>query len=252
MTTLTRADWEQRAKDLKIEGRAYINGEYTAAVSGDTFECISPVDGRLLTTVASCDVADAQRAVENARATFNSGVWSRLAPAKRKATMIRFASLLKANAEELALLETLDMGKPISDSLNIDVPGAANALSWSGEAIDKIYDEVAATPHDQLGLVTREPVGVVGAIVPWNFPLMMACWKLGPALSTGNSVILKPSEKSPLTAIRIAALAVEAGIPKGVFNVLPGYGHTVGNALALHMDVDTWCSPVRPKSPSNC
>ena len=175
MTTLTRADWEQRAKDLKIEGRAYINGEYTAAVSGDTFECISPVDGRLLATVASCDVADAQRAVENARATFNSGVWSRLAPAKRKSAMIRFAALLKANAEELALLETLDMGKPISDSLGIDVPGAANALSWSGEAIDKIYDEVAATPHDQLGLVTREPVGVVGAIIPWNFPLMMAC-----------------------------------------------------------------------------
>ena len=239
MTTLTRADWEQRARDLKIEGRAYLNGEYTDAVSGETFECISPVDGRLLGKIASCDAADAQRAVENARATFNSGVWSRLAPTKRKATMIRFAGLLKQHAEELALLETLDMGKPISDSLNIDVPGAAQALSWSGEAIDKIYDEVAATPHDQLGLVTREPVGVVGAIVPWNFPLMMACWKLGPALSTGNSVILKPSEKSPLTAIRIAALAVEAGIPKGVLNVLPGYGHTVGKALALHNDVDT-------------
>ena len=239
MTTLTRADWEQRARDLKIEGRAYINGEYTDAVSGETFECISPVDGRLLGKIASCDAADAQRAVDNARATFNSGVWSRLAPAKRKAVMIRFAGLLKQNAQELALLETLDMGKPISDSLGIDVPGAAQALSWSGEAIDKIYDEVAATPHDQLGLVTREPVGVVGAIVPWNFPLMMACWKLGPALSTGNSVILKPSEKSPLTAIRIAALAVEAGIPKGVLNVLPGYGHTVGKALALHMDVDT-------------
>ena len=239
MTTLTRADWEQRAQQLKIEGRAYINGEYTAAVSNETFECLSPVDGRLLGKVASCDSADAQRAVENARKTFDSGVWSRLAPAKRKATMIRFAGLLKQNAEELALLETLDMGKPISDSLGIDVPGAANALSWSGEAIDKIYDEVAATPHNQLGLVTREPVGVVAAIVPWNFPLMMACWKLGPALSTGNSVILKPSEKSPLTAIRIAALAVEAGIPAGVLNVLPGYGHTVGKALALHMDVDT-------------
>ena len=239
MTTLTRADWEQRARDLKIEGRAYLNGEYTDAVSGETFECISPVDGRLLGKIASCDAADAQRAVENARATFNSGVWSRLAPTKRKATMIRFAGLLKQHAEELALLETLDMGKPINDSLNIDVPGAAQALSWNGEAIDKVYDEVAATPHDQLGLVTREPVGVVGAIVPWNFPLMMACWKLGPALSTGNSVILKPSEKSPLTAIRIAALAVEAGIPKGVLNVLPGYGHTVGKALALHMDVDT-------------
>lgn len=239
MTTLTRADWEQRAQQLKIEGRAFINGEYTDAVSNETFECLSPVDGRLLGKVASCDSADAQRGVEVARKTFESGVWSRLAPAKRKAAMIRFAGLLKQNAEELALLETLDMGKPISDSLHIDVPGAAGALSWSGEAIDKIYDEVAATPHDQLGLVTREPVGVVAAIVPWNFPLMMACWKLGPALSTGNSVILKPSEKSPLTAIRIAALAVEAGIPAGVFNVLPGYGHTVGKALALHMDVDT-------------
>jgi 4-guanidinobutyraldehyde dehydrogenase/NAD-dependent aldehyde dehydrogenase len=239
MTTLTRADWEQRAQDLKIEGRAFIDGEYTAAASGETFDCLSPVDGRMLARVASCDAADAQRAVESARRAFDSGAWSRIAPAKRKATMIRFAGLLRQNAEELALLETLDMGKPISDSFNIDVPGAAGALSWSGEAIDKLYDEVAATPHDQLGLVTREPVGVVAAIVPWNFPLMMACWKLGPALSTGNSVVLKPSEKSPLTAIRIAQLAIEAGIPAGVLNVLPGYGHTVGKALALHMDVDT-------------
>lgn len=239
MTTLTRADWEQRARDLKIEGRAFIEGEYTAAASGETFDCLSPVDGRMLAKVASCGPEDAQRAVDSARHAFDSGTWSRIAPAKRKATMIRFAALLRQNAEELALLETLDMGKPISDSFDIDVPGAANALSWSGEAIDKLYDEVAATPHDQLGLVTREPVGVVAAIVPWNFPLMMACWKLGPALSTGNSVILKPSEKSPLTAIRIAQLAVEAGIPAGVLNVLPGYGHTVGKALALHMDVDT-------------
>src|SRR5471030_992856 len=238
MTTLTRADWEQRAKDLKIEGRAYINGEYTAAVSGDTFECISPVDGRLLATVASCDAADAQRAVENARATFNSGVWSRLAPAKRKSAMIRFAGLLKANAEELALLETLDMGKPISDSLHIDVPGAAQALSWSGEAIDKLYDEVAATPHDQLGLVTREPIGVVAAIVPWNFPLLMASWKLGPALSSGNSIILKPSEKSPLTAICLGELAIEAGLPEGVLNVVPGFGEMAGKAIGLHPDVD--------------
>jgi 4-guanidinobutyraldehyde dehydrogenase/NAD-dependent aldehyde dehydrogenase len=239
MTTLTRADWEQKAQQLKIEGRAFINGQYTDAVSKATFECLSPVDGRLLTSVASCDTADAEKAVANARATFASGVWSRMAPAKRKTIMIRFADQLKQHAEELALLETLDMGKPISDSFGIDVPGAANALRWSGEAIDKIYDEVAATPHDQLGLVTREPVGVVAAIVPWNFPLMMACWKLGPALSTGNSVVLKPSEKSPLTAIRVAELAIAAGIPAGVLNVLPGYGHTVGKALALHMDVDT-------------
>ena len=238
MTTLTRADWEQRARDLKIEGRAYLNGEYTDAVSGETFECISPVDGRLLGKIASCDAADAQRAVENARATFNSGVWSRLAPTKRKATMIRFAGLLKQHAEELALLETLDMGKPINDSMNIDIPATANAIRWSAEAIDKLYDEVAPTPHDQLGLITREPAGVVAAIVPWNFPLIMASWKFAPALAAGNSFILKPSEKSPLTAIRIAQLALDAGIPKGVFNVLPGFGHTVGKALALHMDVD--------------
>ncbi|WP_122559010.1 aldehyde dehydrogenase [Pseudomonas viridiflava] len=239
MIALTRADWEKRAQNLKIEGRAFIQGEYTHAASGETFECISPVDGRVLASIASCDATDAERAIASARSTFNLGVWSRLAPSKRKAAMIRFAGLLKQNADELALLETLDMGKPISDSLGVDIPGAANALSWSGEAIDKLYDEVAATPHDQLGLVTREPVGVVAAIVPWNFPLMMACWKLGPALSTGNSVVLKPSEKSPLTAIRIAQLAIEAGIPAGVLNVLPGYGHTVGKALALHMDVDT-------------
>lgn len=239
MTTLTRADWEARAKDLKIEGRAFVNGEYSNAASGETFDCLSPVDGRFLAKVASCDLADAERAVKVARNAFDSGAWSRLAPAKRKQTMIRFADLLLENAEELALLETLDMGKPISDSLHIDVASAANSLRWSAEAIDKIYDEVAATPHAELGLVTREPVGVVAAIVPWNFPLLMSCWKLGPALATGNSVILKPSEKSPLTAIRIAQLAVEAGIPKGVFNVLPGYGHTVGKALALHMDVDT-------------
>ncbi|WP_372873800.1 aldehyde dehydrogenase [Pseudomonas sp.] len=239
MTNLTRADWEQRANTLKIEGRAFIHGEYRAAVSGATFECISPVDGRMLVAIASCDLADAELAVQDARKTFDSGIWSRLAPVARKAVMIRFAELIEQHGEELALLETLDMGKPISDALGIDVSSAANSIRWSGEAIDKIYDEVAATPHDQLGLVTREPIGVVAAIVPWNFPLLMSCWKLGPALSTGNSVILKPSEKSPLTAIRLGQLAIEAGIPAGVLNVLPGYGHTVGKALALHMDVDT-------------
>ena len=239
MPSLTFADWQQRARDLRIEGRAFIQGGYCAAAQGGQFDCISPVDGRVLAQVASCDLADAERAVASARAAFEAGSWAKLAPAKRKAVLIRFADLLEANREELALLETLDMGKPIGDSLTVDIPGAARALRWSGEAIDKIYDEVAATPHDQLGLVTREPVGVVAAIVPWNFPLMMACWKLGPALATGNSVVLKPSEKSPLTAIRIAQLAIDAGIPAGVLNVLPGYGHTVGKALALHMDIDT-------------
>ena len=239
MQPLTLSDWESKAAQLKIEGRAFVNGAYVSAAADTVFECISPVDGRFLANVASCDAADADHAVKVARATFDAGVWSRSSPVSRKQAMLRFADLLDQNAEELALLETLDMGKPISDALNVDVPCASDAIRWSGEAIDKIYDEVAATPHDQLGLVTREPIGVVAAIVPWNFPLIMACWKLGPALASGNSVILKPSEKSPLTALRIAQLAVDAGIPAGVLNVLPGYGHTVGKALAVHMDVDT-------------
>ncbi|GAA6131474.1 aldehyde dehydrogenase [Halopseudomonas sabulinigri] len=237
--SISRQDWEQRAAALQIQGQAFVAGQYQRAVSGETFDCVSPIDGRVLAQIASCDQADAEQAVANARAVFDSGVWSRSAPAKRKKVMQRFANLLEQHAEELALLETLDMGKPISDSLAVDIPGAANAIRWSAEAIDKVYDEVAPTAHDELGLITREPVGVVAAIVPWNFPLLMASWKLGPALATGNSVVLKPSEKSPLTAIRIAALALEAGLPAGVLNVLPGYGHTVGKALALHMDVDT-------------
>ena len=236
--TNTRNDWEQRFQSLSIESRAFINGEYRPAISGATFECLSPVDGRFLASVASTDEADANLAVEVARQSFNSGVWANKAPAERKRILIRFADLILQHQEELALLETLDMGKPISDSMSIDIPATANAIRWSAEAIDKIYDEVAATPHDQLGLVTREPAGVVAAIVPWNFPLIMASWKFAPALAAGNSFILKPSEKSPLTAIRIAQLALDAGIPKGVFNVLPGFGHTVGKALALHMDVD--------------
>ncbi|PAU86834.1 aldehyde dehydrogenase PuuC, partial [Pseudomonas sp. WN033] len=187
---MSRAQWEQRADALKIQGQAFINGQYQSAVGGETFDCLSPIDGRVLAQIASCGQSDADLAVANARATFDSGVWSRLAPAKRKEIMIRFAELIEQHGEELALLETLDMGKPISDALAVDIPGAARAIRWSGEAIDKIYDEVAATAHDELGLVTREPVGVVAAIVPWNFPLLMACWKLGPALATGNSVVL--------------------------------------------------------------
>lgn len=238
-TPKTRSEWESLAANLTINGQAFIDGEYRAALSAETFACISPIDGRVLTQVASCDLLDANLAVANGRRAFDSGVWSQLSPVKRKQVMIRFAELLEEHSDELALLETLDMGKPIRFAKSVDVAGAARALRWSGEAIDKIYDELAPTAHNEIGMITREPVGVVAAIVPWNFPLLMACWKLGPALATGNSVVLKPSEKSPLTAIRIAQLALDAGIPKGVLNVLPGFGHTVGKALALHMDVDT-------------
>ncbi|MGL4837316.1 MAG: aldehyde dehydrogenase [Shewanella sp.] len=238
-TPKTRSEWESLAANLTINGQAFIDGEYRAALSAETFACVSPIDGRVLTQVASCDLPDANLAVANGRRAFDSGVWSQQSPVKRKQVMIRFAELLEEHSDELALLETLDMGKPIRFAKSVDVAGAARALRWSGEAIDKIYDELAPTAHNEIGMITREPVGVVAAIVPWNFPLLMACWKLGPALATGNSVVLKPSEKSPLTAIRIAQLALDAGIPKGVLNVLPGFGHTVGKALALHMDVDT-------------
>lgn len=237
-TIKTRDAWEAMAASLSINGQAFINGQYCDAVSGETFASISPLDGKVLAQVASCDQADVDLAVQVARQSFESGVWRDAAPTRRKKVLLRFAELILEHKEELALLETLDMGKPINHSLKGDVPATARAMSWTAEAIDKVYDELAPTPANQIGMVTREPIGVVGAIVPWNFPLIMASWKLAPALATGNSVILKPSEKSPLTAIRLAALAKEAGIPDGVFNVLPGYGHTAGKALALHMDVD--------------
>ena len=220
------------------DGRAVINGQRVAALGGQTFDCISPVDGRLLTQVARCAQADVDAAVQAARDAFEDRRWSGLAPAARKRIMIKFADQLLAHAEELALMETLDMGKPIKYSRAVDVNSAANCIRWYGEAVDKIYDEIAPTANTALAMITREPMGVVGVIVPWNYPMIMAAWKIAPALAAGNSVVLKPSEKSPLTALRLAELALEAGIPPGVFNVVPGFGPEAGSPLALHMDVD--------------
>jgi acyl-CoA reductase-like NAD-dependent aldehyde dehydrogenase len=234
----TTPDWRARAAALAPEDRAFIDGRYVPAASGATFDDVSPVDGRVIARVASTDQVDVDRAVAAARRAFEAGTWSRQAPRDRKRVLQRFAELIVAHAEELALLETLDVGKPIADSLAVDIPATARCIAWYAEAVDKVYDQVAPTSHDALALITREPVGVVAAIVPWNFPLIMAAWKIGPALAAGNSFILKPSEKSPLSAVRLAALASEAGIPDGVFNVLPGFGQTAGQALALHMDVD--------------
>ena len=220
------------------DGRAFVNGTRTAAQSGQTFDCISPVDGRLLTQVARCTEADVNVAVAAARAAFEDKRWCGMSPAARKRVMIKFADKLLIHAEELALMETLDMGKPIKYSRAVDVNSAANCIRWYGEAVDKIYDEIAPTASTALALITREPMGVIGVIVPWNYPMIMAAWKIAPALAAGNSVVLKPSEKSPLTALRLAELAVEAGIPPGVFSVVPGYGPEAGSPLALHMDVD--------------
>lgn len=237
-TAMTRAEWEAKAKTLNIRTQAFIDGQYVDAISGKTFACISPIDGVCQGQVAECESADVELAVQAARRAFESGVWSETSPVHRKKTLQRFARLIEQHAEELALLESLDMGKPVADALGIDVSASVRCLDWTAEAIDKVYGEIASTPQHELGLITREPLGVIAAIVPWNFPLLMATWKFAPALATGNSVILKPSEKSPLSAIRIAALALEAGIPPGVFNVLPGFGKGAGEPLALHMDVD--------------
>lgn len=230
--------WHERARKLEFRTQAFIDGRYVDAASGATFDSLNPATGKLLARVAAGDAEDVNRAVISARAAFRKGGWSALAPAKRKRTLLRFAELIREHAEELALLETLNMGKPITDSLNIDVPAAVRCVQWYAEAIDKVYGEVAPTGPEALALVTREPLGVVGAIVPWNFPLIMAAWKFAPVLASGNTLVLKPSEKSPLTALKVAELAVEAGIPSGVFNVVPGLGPTAGKALALHMDVD--------------
>ena len=224
--------------ELKLDGRAVINGERVAAHNGQSFDCISPVDGRILAQVARSSEADVDAAVSAARAAFEDRRWSGLAPAQRKRIMIKFADLLLAHGDELAMTETLDMGKPIKYARAVDVNSASNCIRWYGEAVDKVYDEIAPTSRNALALITREPVGVVGVIVPWNYPMIMASWKIAPALAAGNSVVLKPSEKSPLTALRMADLALQAGIPAGVFNVVPGYGAEAGSPLALHMDVD--------------
>jgi len=237
-TPQTAAEWRARAGTLQFRDRALINGEFVAASSGATFDCVSPIDGRRLTAVAACDAPEIDRAVAAARGAFERRDWADQAPAARKRVLLRFAELIEASTVELALLETLDVGKPIRDSLGVDVPATVRCLRWYAEAIDKIYDEVAPTGPGALALITREPMGVVGAIVPWNFPMLMAAWKIAPILAAGNSLVLKPSEKSPLSALRLGELALEAGLPPGVFSVVPGYGHSAGKALALHGDVD--------------
>ena len=237
-TAISRVEWEAKAAALSIRTQAFIDGVYVDAASGKTFSCISPIDGKSQGQIAECEFEDVERAVKASRRAFESGVWSETSPVHRKKVLQKFAVLIEQHAEELALLESLDMGKPVADALSIDVSASVRCLNWTAEAIDKVYGEIAPTPNHELGLITREPLGVIAAIVPWNFPLLMATWKYAPALAMGNSVILKPSEKSPLSAIRIAELAMQAGIPAGVFNVLPGFGKGAGEPLALHMDVD--------------
>ncbi len=234
----TRAHWQAMADGLSLRTKAWIDGRHVDAADGRTFDCISPIDGRVLGQVASCGQRDVDAAVRAARRAFDAGHWSRARPVQRKKTLQKLVALIERHADELALLETVDMGKPIDDARNVDIAATIRCFGWTAEALDKVYGEIAPTGQDELGLVTREPLGVVAAIVPWNFPLLMAAWKVAPALAMGNSVVLKPSEKSPLSALRLAELVAEAGVPEGVFNVLPGTGKDTGEPLALHMDVD--------------
>lgn len=238
MTLATTADHRAIAAGLSFEGRAFIAGRFVAAAGGAVMETVNPATGEAFASVASGQAKDIDRAVAAARTAFRDGAWSRAAPERRKAVLLKLADLIRANAAELAVLESLDSGKPIRDcvkEISIEVP---DTLQWYAELIDKSFGKVAPTGEDSLALITREPIGVVGVILPWNFPLLMAAWKLGPALASGCSVVVKPAEQTSLSALKLAELAAEAGLPDGVLNIVPGLGETAGRALGLHPDVD--------------
>lgn len=235
-TFVDNVDWHQRAAELQIDGRALIDGRRNDAESGRSIDIVNPATGQILGQLAACSPGDADRAVTAARRNFMA--WSRISAEARKKILLRFVALAEENLAELALLESLDTGKPIRQTMEDEVPSALNTLRWYAEATDKLLGEVPVVPPGATAIVTREPLGVVAAIVPWNFPLDLAVWKLAPALAAGNTLVLKPSEEASLSILRLAELAIEAGVPGGVFNVVTGSGTEVGAALANHMDVD--------------
>ena len=238
MDAQTSTYWHDLARTVEPRTDAFIDGEPVPAAGGSRAPTVNPATGAVLAEVAACDAEDVDRAVAAARRAVADGRWAGATPAHRKTVLLRLAGLIRDHADELALLDSLDAGKLITDTSGVDVPGSAAILQWYAETVDKAYGEIAPTGHGDLALVSREPLGVVAAVVPWNYPLELAIWKVAPALAAGNSVVLKPAEESPLSALRLAELAVQAGLPAGVLNVVPGEGPVAGRALGLHPDVD--------------
>lgn len=234
----TQQDWLELKNTLVYQDKAWIDGQWHMPAGGETYEVTNPATGELIVNMAACQQEDVDLAVAAAKRTFDSGIWSMTSPAHRKGVLKKLADLIRENEYELALLESLNMGKPVADALSIDIPGSSACIEWYAEAIDKIYGDVAPTDANNIATITREPIGVIGAVVPWNFPLDIAVWKLAPALVTGNSVVLKPAEESPHTVLKLAELAKEAGLPDGVLNIVTGVGAVTGQALGLHNDVD--------------
>lgn len=235
---LTHEEYQAIAATLDLPQNAWIDGAYRPAMSGKTFDTVNPASGAVIGTVAACGAEDVDLAVLKAREAFEDGRWSRLHPGARKDVLVRLAKLMERNARELAVLESLDSGKTIYDCEGVDVPESIHVIKWHGELIDKIYDQVSPASNDHIAMIVREAVGVVGLVLPWNFPLLMLAWKIGPALAAGCSVVVKPAAETSLTALRLAELAAEAGLPRGVLNVVTGSGADVGEPLGKHPDVD--------------
>lgn len=235
---LTLAEYKAIASNLSVPRQSFINGAFRPASSGKTFTSTNPATGEVLAEISACDAEDVNYAVSKAREAFESESWSKKHPAERKAVLLKLCELVEKHRHELAVMESLDSGKPIADCETIDVPEFIHTISWHAEAIDKIYDQVAPVGSDAISMIVREPIGVVGAVLPWNFPLLMLAWKMGPALAAGCSLVIKPAAQTTLTALRIAELAKEAGLPDGVLNIVTGSGRDVGEPLGRHMDVD--------------
>lgn len=235
---LTREEYEAISASIELPGGAFIDGRARGAASGKTFETVNPANGQVLNRIAACEQVDVDLAVEKAREAFEDGRWAKLHPTERKKVLIKWCKLIRRHQRELAVLESIESGKPIQEIETVDLPETLHCLEWHAETADKIYDEVAPAGDDAVAMVVREPIGVVACILPWNFPMQMLAWKAGPALAAGNSVIAKPAEQTSMTTLRLAELAFEAGLPRGVLNVVTGYGEPAGAPLGLHDDVD--------------